>query len=62
MSYGVKEISQLFPPLMEIKDKSLREKVAAVWSEAITTAATGKAGPLPNFAQSNLRYWPATSI
>src|SRR5438477_13195164 len=42
MSYGVKEIAQLFPPLMEIKDESLREKVAAVWSDAITTGCGGK--------------------
>ncbi len=31
-----------FPALMEIKDQSLREKVAAVWSEAITTGCGGK--------------------
>src|SRR5204863_1392534 len=42
MSYGVKEIAQLFPPLIEIKDESLREKVAAVWNEAITTGCGGK--------------------
>ncbi len=42
MNYGVDEIAQLFPPLMEIKEKSLREKVAAVWSEAITTGCGGK--------------------
>src|SRR5204863_8344977 len=42
MSYGVKEIAQLFPPLIEIKDESLREKVAAVWNEAITTGRGGK--------------------
>src|SRR5436190_24331929 len=42
MSYGVKEIAQLFPPLIEIKDESLREKVAAVWSDAITTGCGGK--------------------
>ncbi len=42
MNYGVNEIAQLFPPLMEIKDESLREKVAAVWSEAITTGCGGK--------------------
>jgi hypothetical protein len=36
-SYGVKEIAELFPSLMKIRDKSLREKVAAVWNEAITT-------------------------
>jgi putative nucleotidyltransferase with HDIG domain len=41
-SYGVKEIAKLFPSLMKIKSKSLREKVAAVWSEAITTGCGGK--------------------
>ena len=39
-SYGVDEIAQLFPSLMKISDKSLREKVAAVWNEAITTGWT----------------------
>ena len=42
MTYGVKEIAELFPPLMEIKDESLRHKVAAVWSESITTGCGGK--------------------
>src|SRR5438094_4532297 len=42
MKYGVKEIAKLFPSLMKIKQKSLREKVAAVWSEAITTGCGGK--------------------
>src|SRR5207244_7983508 len=41
-SYGVKEIAKLFPSLMKIKQKSLREKVAAVWGEAITTGCGGK--------------------
>src|SRR5512146_3588957 len=41
-NYGVKESAELFPPLMEINDESLREKVAAVWSEAITTGCGGK--------------------
>ena len=41
-NYGVKQIAELFPPLMKIKDKSLREKVAAVWNEAITTGCGGK--------------------
>ena len=41
-SYGVKQIAELFPALMKIKDKSLREKVAAVWNEAITTGCGGK--------------------
>src|SRR5918912_1240943 len=40
--YGVHEIAELFPSLMKIKDKSLREKVAAVWNEAITTGCGGK--------------------
>ncbi len=41
-SYGVTQIAQLFPSLKRIKDKSLRERVAAVWSEAITTGSGGK--------------------
>ena len=41
-NYGVNEIAELFPSLMKIKDQSLREKVAAVWSEAITTGCGGK--------------------
>src|ERR1700750_2725706 len=41
-NYSVKEIAKLFPSLMKIKDSSLREKVAAVWNEAITTGCGGK--------------------
>jgi len=41
-TYGVKEIAKLFPSLMKVKQKSLREKVAAVWSEAISTGCDGK--------------------
>src|SRR5437764_5831756 len=41
-NYGVKEIAKLFPSLMKIKQKSLREKVAAAWNEAITTGCGGK--------------------
>ena len=41
-NYSVNEIAKLFPSLMQIKQKSLREKVAAVWSEAITTGCGGK--------------------
>lgn len=41
-TYGVKEIAKLFPSLMKIEDASLREKVAAVWNEAITTGCGGK--------------------
>src|ERR1700719_3890754 len=40
--YGVKEIAELFPSLMKIKDAPLREKVAAVWNEAIATGCGGK--------------------
>src|ERR1700750_2776234 len=42
LNYSVKEIATLFPSLMKIKQKSLREKVAAVWNEAITTGCGGK--------------------
>jgi putative nucleotidyltransferase with HDIG domain len=41
-NYGVKEIAELFPSLMKIKDASLRERVAAVWNEAIRTGCGGK--------------------
>jgi putative nucleotidyltransferase with HDIG domain len=41
-NYDVNEIAKLFPSLMQIKQRSLREKVAAVWSEAITTGCGGK--------------------
>src|SRR5438045_9050197 len=40
--YGVTKIAQLFPSIRKIKNKSLREKVAAVWNEAITTGCGGK--------------------
>ena len=40
--YSVNQIAQLFPSLKKIKARSLREKVAAVWSEAITTGCGGK--------------------
>src|ERR1700726_3533254 len=42
IKYGVKEIAKLFPSLLKIKQKSLRDKVAEVWSEAITTGCGGK--------------------
>lgn len=41
-TYGVAEIAELFPSLMQIKDAALRQKVAAVWNEAITTGCGGK--------------------
>src|SRR5205823_12925511 len=40
--YGVTKIAQLFPSIRKIKNKALREKVAAVWSDAITTGCGGK--------------------
>ena len=40
--YGVSKIAELFPSIRKIKNKSLREKVAAVWSEALTTGCGGK--------------------
>ena len=41
-TYGVTEIAELFPSLMKIQNESLREKVAAVWNEAITAGCGGK--------------------
>jgi hypothetical protein len=41
-NYSVTKIAELFPSIRKIKNKSLREKVAAVWSEAITTGCGGK--------------------
>jgi putative nucleotidyltransferase with HDIG domain len=42
MKYGVQKIAELFPDLMSIRDASLREKVAAVWDEALVTGCGGK--------------------
>ncbi len=42
MPYTVDQIADLFPDIHQITDKSLQEKVAAVWSEAIETGAGGK--------------------
>ncbi len=41
MTYTTNDIAQLFPDLMQIQDASLRDKVAAVWNEAITTGCGG---------------------
>src|SRR5436309_13452414 len=43
-NYGVKEIAKLFPSLMKIKQKSLREKVARVGTDASRTGGEGKGG------------------
>ena len=42
MKYSTKDIAQLFPNLMDIRDSALRDKVAAVWDEALTTGCGGK--------------------
>jgi len=42
MKYTTKDIAQLFPDLMQVSDSLLRDKVAAVWNEAITTGCGGK--------------------
>src|SRR5215212_5264487 len=42
MAYNIAQISELFPDINTIGDKLLREKVAAVWSEALTTGCGGK--------------------
>jgi putative nucleotidyltransferase with HDIG domain len=39
---GVEEIATLFPNLMDIADEALRDQVAAVWNEAITTGCGGR--------------------
>ncbi len=40
--HSVADIAQLFPSLMQVADPGLREKVAAVWSEALTVGCGGK--------------------
>ncbi|MCH8824143.1 MAG: HDIG domain-containing protein [Planctomycetes bacterium] len=42
MTHTTKEIAILFPEIMAITDESLRNKVAAVWNESITTGCGGK--------------------
>src|SRR5438477_5209897 len=42
MTYTIAQIAELFPDLMSIRDAALRDKVAAVWSEALTTGCGGK--------------------
>jgi putative nucleotidyltransferase with HDIG domain len=40
--HSTADIAKLFPNLMDIKDGALRDKVAAVWNEALTTGCGGK--------------------
>ena len=45
MKYTTKDIAGIFPDLMQIKDAApggLRDKVAAVWDESLTTGCGGK--------------------
>lgn len=45
MAYSTADIATLFPNLLDIKDAApggLRDKVAAVWNEALTTGCGGK--------------------
>lgn len=42
MKHTTDQIAELLPEINEIRDRSLREKVAAVWDEAITTGCGGK--------------------
>lgn len=42
MKYSTIQIAELFPDLMKIKDAALRDKVAAVWDEALTSGCGGK--------------------
>jgi putative nucleotidyltransferase with HDIG domain len=41
MTHTTNDIASLFPDLMQISDAALRDSVAAVWSEAITTGCGG---------------------
>ena len=42
MAYTTAQITELFPDLAQIRDAGLRDKVAAVWSESLTTGCGGK--------------------
>ncbi|MBC8106605.1 MAG: HDIG domain-containing protein [Anaerolineae bacterium] len=41
-TYKLDQIAELFPDITSIRDMTLRDKVAAVWSEALTTGCGGK--------------------
>lgn len=57
MADSVKKIAELFPSLMRISDASLREKVAAVWEEALASGAEGK-----GWSPDELRRIPFTLL
>ena len=42
MRYTTQHVAELFPDLMTIRDAALRDKVAAVWNEALATGCGGK--------------------
>jgi putative nucleotidyltransferase with HDIG domain len=57
MSYTTADIAELFPNLMDITDSDLRDKVAAVWDEALTTGCGGK-----GWSTDELRAVPFTLL
>ena len=42
MTLTTAQVAEMFPSLMDIADTGLRDKVAAVWGEAIETGCSGK--------------------
>ncbi len=42
MPHSTADIARLFPNLLDIRDAALRDKVAAVWNEALATGCGGK--------------------
>ena len=42
MNYSTTQIAELFPDVVKIRDTTLRDKVAAVWNEALTSGCGGK--------------------
>ncbi len=57
MSYSTTDIAELFPDLVAIEQIELRDRVAAVWSEAISTGCGGKGWTI-----AELRAMPFTLL
>jgi len=57
MTYTTQDIAELFPNLMDISDAALRDKIAAVWDEALTTGCGGK-----GWSTDELRAVPFTLL
>ncbi len=57
MPYSTDDITQLFPNLVDITDSTLRDNVAAVWSEALDTGCGGK-----GWTTDELRALPFTLL